>query len=172
MAEPFLGEIRMFGFNYAPVGWVLCDGASLPIVQFVALYSLLQITYGGDGINYFKVPDLRGRVPIHMGQTPGLPAYHEGQLGGYESVALTTDQIPAHRHGLLASNANATLGAPLGNALANTGRNFVYGPDMPDQALNSDCIDETGRNQVHPNMPPYLCVNFCIATEGFYPPRQ
>jgi microcystin-dependent protein len=172
MTDQFIGEIRMFGFNYAPEGWIPCDGRILSISQYEPLFALLGFNYGGDGNTTFAVPDLRGRAPIHMGQGPNLPPYGVGQSGGYESVALNESQLPTHRHGLLASNENATLGAPLGNVLANTGRNFVYGSGTSDQALNSGCINETGKNQVHPNMPPYLCVNFCIAAEGIYPSRQ
>ena len=172
MADPFLGEIRIFGFEFAPFGWALCNGAVLPIGQNQALFSLLGTTYGGNGINTFALPDLRSRVPLGMGQGAGLSFYPLGQKGGAETVTLTTAQLPAHSHPVNASDHggdDAPVRSPAGRVLD---RGNVYG-DAPDgkTVMNSGMIGNTGTGQPVSILPPHLALNFCISLQGIYPPR-
>ncbi len=169
MAQPYVGEIRMFGGNFAPAGWVFCDGSLLPISEYDTLFTLIGTTYGGDGQQTFAVPDLRGRLPIHMGQGPGLGNnYIIGQSGGTESVTLTTNQIPAHNHLMLVSGTAASASSPQGNSLANATPN-LYLRDIPSPTMNSASINPVGGSQAHENMMPYLCVSFIISLFGIFP---
>ncbi len=178
MADPFLGEIRMFGGNFAPVGWAFCQGQLLPISQNTALFSLLGTTYGGDGVQTFALPDLRGRVPLGMGQGPGLSPYVEGQAGGAETVTLTTPQMPAHSHTVAATETQSTTD-PKGAVPANTQPPTpgtppkVYGAS-PDgkTTMNSAMIGITGGNLPITVQQPYLAVNYIIALQGIFPSRQ
>jgi microcystin-dependent protein len=174
--EPFIAEIRMFAGNFAPRGWALCDGQLLPISQNEALFSLVGTTYGGDGRTTFGLPDLRGRAPIHMGQGPGLTNKRIGQKGGQEEVVLTVNQMPAHNHSarVQADSTVATTDKPQ-NALParNAASTPQYGTSAS-SALHPDAVvvGQKGGNQAHPNMQPYLTINYIIALQGTYPSRN
>jgi len=178
MAEAYLGEIRMFGGNYAPAGWALCNGQILNIVQNQALFSILGATFGGNGTTTFGLPDLRGRVPIHQGQGQGTSSYTMGQSGGSETVPLQANQMPLHSHTVSAGNAAATATAASGNLLATvtpprgqTQVPTVYGTDAS-ATMNPAMIGSAGGGAPHPNVQPYQCVNFIIALQGIYPSRE
>jgi microcystin-dependent protein len=173
MADPFLGEIRMFGGNFAPIGWALCAGQILPISQNTALFSLLGTTYGGNGTTTFALPDLRGRVPLSFGQGPGLSNYVLGQASGSENVTLISNQMPAHAHAVSAVAGNqGTSSHPNNQFLASSGSAVIYNAGPPDSSMNAGMIQNTGGNQPHPNLQPYLCLNFIIALQGIYPSRN
>lgn len=174
MATPFLGEIRMVAFNYAPYGWALCNGQLLSISQNTALFALLGTMYGGDGVTTFALPDLRGRVPIHYGQGSGLSVYTEGQKGGVEKVTLTQNQMPAHSHGVNAVAAGGNQASPAGNlpAIESTGTSLDYSSNAPDAPMNSAMIGSAGGGQPVSIMQPYLVVNFVIALTGVFPSRN
>ncbi|RYZ21782.1 MAG: phage tail protein [Chitinophagaceae bacterium] len=178
--EPFVGEIKMVGFNYAPDNWMPCDGRLVPIQQYMALYSLLGNRYGGDGRTTFGLPDLRGRVPVGTGNGPGLSGIELGQIGGVETVTLTNQQMPMHTHGFAVANTNGdtivpTAGASL--AVVNTGgRNPEQHPaylasGTPDVQLNPASVQPQGGSQAHENRQPYLGTMFIIAMNGIFPPR-
>ena len=166
MSTPYIGEIRLFGGNFAPMGWSFCDGQLLPIAQYDALFNLIGTTYGGDGQTTFALPDLRGRLPLH--QSSG---YVVGQQGGVEQVTLTTQQIPGHSHQVAGSAANAATTSPAGNVAATMGAvtTFLYGLDAPPSSLAPQSVGVAGGNQPHDNLQPFLCVSFIIALEGIYP---
>lgn len=169
MSEPFLGEIRIFGFNFPPRGWALCDGQILPIAQNQALYSLLGTTYGGNGTTSFALPDLRGRVPIHEGTSVG--ANHPlGTAGGQEAVNLAEAQMPPHTHAIQASADPSTGQDPTNAVLAKSGQ--VYGAANGLVDLVSGTLTNAGGGQAHDNMQPYLALNFCIALRGLFPSRN
>lgn len=170
MSEPYLAEIRIFGFNFAPRGWALCDGQILPINQYQSLYSLLGTTYGGDGRTSFALPDLRGRVPVHEGQGASLSNRGLGEKSGEEAVYLVTQQLPSHSHTLQATSDSAVSRSPSGNALASA-EDDVYSRHG-DLVSQSASITNAGGGQGHENMQPYLVVNFCIALQGVFPPRD
>lgn len=170
MSEPFLAEVRMVGFDFAPRGWAFCDGQILPINQNQSLYSLLGTTYGGDGRTTFALPDLRSRTPIHRDSDNTL-----GQKGGTETVTLTSAQIPQHTHSFKASTAVADQKNPNSHVLAsNSGADLLYAPKVNGSATNmrSGSIANAGGSQAHNNMQPYLTVNFCIAIAGLFPSRN
>ena len=177
MADPFIGEIRIFAGNFAPNGWALCEGQLLPIAQYTAVFSLLGTMYGGDGRTNFALPDLRGRVVIGVGQGNGLSPYVQGQVGGAESVTLTTQQMPSHSHAVAATEAQSTTD-PKGAVPANTQGSTpgaapkVYGA-APDgkTAMNSAMIGATGGNQPFNIQQPYLVINYIIALQGIFPSR-
>jgi microcystin-dependent protein len=180
MSEPFLGEIRMVGFNFAPRGWAFCDGQLLPISQNTALFSLLGTTYGGDGRTTFGLPDLRGRVPIHAGNGPGLSSYRQGQKGGTEEVTLITNQIPSHSH-TAAGTAAAVSGAgdsktPTGSTWASLSRENAYSSTAADGTMAANNVNVTvnnaGGGQSHTNVQPFLAIYFCIALVGLFPSRS
>jgi microcystin-dependent protein len=164
MAQPYVGEIRMFAGNFAPAGWNFCDGTPLPISEFETLFNLIGTTYGGDGQSTFAVPDLRGRLPIHMGGSFTL-----AQNGGVEDVTLTVQQIPAHNHIVVASANIATQQSPSNNLLAQSTLAQMYIQDIADQVLAANSITNTGGSQQHSNFQPYLCVNFIISLFGIFP---
>jgi microcystin-dependent protein len=167
--EPFIGQIQLFGFNFAPKGWASCDGGLLPIGSYSALFSLLGTYYGGNGQTTFGLPDLRGRAPMHFGTGPGLTPRPIGERAGTEAVTLTTNQIPAHGHGINGSAA-ATSKSPSALVPGFNSAAPAYGP--PDGTkMAADMVDLTGGMQAHDNMQPYLAVNYCIALEGIYPTR-
>ncbi len=176
MSEPFLAEIRIVGFNFAPRGWAFCDGQILPINQNQSLYSLLGTTYGGDGRTSFALPDLRGRTPVHEGQLPGGGYYQLGQKSGAETLALTSAQMPPHTHDLVATNDSATLPGPAGNlpatAPAAVGETYSSGSAGLTAAFNAAAIAPAGGGQGHENMQPCLALNFCIALQGLFPSRN
>lgn len=167
MSSPYIGEIRMFGGNFAPLGWSFCDGSILPISSYTALFSLLGTTYGGDGTTTFALPDLRGRVPVHAGT--GLFTATMGDMAGVESVTLTTAQIPAHTHALQATTSFATSSDPAGNAFAQGQAVKEYSTFAPDTTLASGTTSAAGGSQPHDNFQPYLCLNFIIALQGVFP---
>lgn len=167
--EPFIGQIIMFGGNFAPRGWALCDGQLLSIAQHSALFSILGTTYGGDGVSTFGLPDLRGRAAVHAGTGPGLTHRPLGQKSGAETVTLTTNQIPSHNHTLNARNDNSTTRDPTDNSLA---QSDTYVPRPANDPMNADSISKTGGGQPHDNMQPFQVVNFIIALVGTYPSRD
>lgn len=176
MSEPFLGQIMAVGFNFAPRGWAMCNGQILSIAQNTALFALLGTTYGGNGQTTFALPDLRGRVPIHFGQGPGLSNYSLGQLAGVENITLTQPQMPAHTHTasavLHASTQAANDTLPTGNYLADGGS---Y-QSATDTNMNANAVTVTngiaGSSQPFPILQPYLALNFVIALEGIFPSRN
>lgn len=171
MSEPFIGEIRMFGGNFAPQGWALCDGQLLAISDNDALFALIGTTYGGDGETTFALPDLRGRLPVHMGQGSGLSNYVQGQTGGTETVTLTTSQLPLHTHPLSGSNTQATTRSPANTGL-NTAEAQVYSRTLDAGNLSGDSIGPAGGSQPHENVMPFMCINFIIALFGIFPSRN
>ncbi len=171
MSEPFLGEIRMFAFSFAPAGWALADGQLLPIAQNQALFSLLGTEFGGDGINTFALPDLRGRMANHQGQGPGLTDRAFAGTGGAETVILTTAQMPNHSHQLTASSTAATTKKPAGAVLA-LAKTAIYAPAPNETAMNAAAIGPTGSNQPVGVLPPFLTLNFCIALQGIFPSQS
>lgn len=170
MSEPYIGEIRMFAGTYAPLGWMFCEGQNVPIAENEALYSLIGTTYGGDGQVVFKLPDLRGRVPVHQGNLFGTP-FQPGMSAGSESVALTTSQMPSHTHACLASSSPADSSNPAGQVLAETVSSTPYFQGQPQLSLASASVNLAGGNFAHSNMQPFLCVHFIIATQGIFPSR-
>lgn len=173
MAEYFLGEIRIFPMSWPPQGWALCNGASLAVNQFQALYSLLGQQFGGNGNTTFQLPDLRGRTPVHGGGR-----IVNGTTGGAETVKLTVATMPPHTHAMLANPVNATVANAAGNVLAvsqpNIGEGIpcpIYSSDPATITLNPGTIGNSGTNQPHANIQPSLVLNFCISTTGNYPPR-
>lgn len=166
--DPFVGEIRVVGFNFAPTGWALCNGQLLPISQNTALFSLLGTTYGGDGKSNFALPNLQGRAVMHPGNGPGLTTRYLGETGGTASETLSQAQMPAHNHALNAASGSASTGTPSGaNSLA-AGTVNTYGA-----ATNMVPMGEAkGGGQPHNNMQPYEVLNFVIALQGIYPPRS
>ena len=174
--DPFLGEIRMFAGNFAPRGWALCDGQLLQISQNSALFSLLGTTYGGDGRTTFALPDLRGRVPVHAGTGPGLSPKTLGQKGGSETVVLTVNEMPVHTHTavLIADTTIAITDRPEGALLArNAAATPVYGENAT-TTMNTAAVrvNNAGGSQAHPNMQPFITVNYIIALQGIFPSRN
>lgn len=173
MADPFVAEIRIFPFNFAPKGWAWCDGQILPLSQNTALFSLLGTTYGGDGKSNFALPDLQGRAPMHPGQGPGLSLHDLGETGGSETVSLLESEIPSHSHALMSLGAPANRTNPIGNVLARPATGLAYVPPAgaPLVSMASNALAPAGGDQPHNNMQPYLTLYFCIALQGVYPPR-
>ena len=170
MSEPFIGEIRIFAGSFAPRGYALCSGQLLAIAQNTALFSLLGTIYGGDGRTTFALPDLRGRVPLHTGQGPGLSNRRLGQKGGVETVTLTTPELPSHNHGgsLQVSTLVANNGDANGSVLAAAA---LYAPTDPTAPLSNESFSLVGGNQSHTNVQPFLVINFIIALTGIFPSR-
>jgi microcystin-dependent protein len=173
MSEPFIGQITLFAGNFAPRGWAFCNGQLLSIQQNTALFSLLGTTYGGNGQTTFALPDLRGRAPISAGQAPGLSNYVLGQSGGTETTTLTINQIPAHVHTTVAVSSPdpGTTTNPANAVLANSGEVPIYGTSNPQQ-LAGPTTGLSGSNQPFSNLSPYLTLNYIIALQGIYPPRD
>lgn len=174
--EPFLGEIRLLPYTFAPANWLDCDGSLQPISQYEALYTLIGTTYGGDGVSTFGLPDMRGRVPIHRGTGLGLSPYVLGQVSGSEAVTLLSTQMPAHTHNVLATNAPATTGTPSsGVELAAVSGDGMYTSDIsgltPHPAA-ANMIGPAGGSQPHDNTMPTLTVRFCIAMAGIWPSQS
>jgi microcystin-dependent protein len=175
MSSPFVAEIRIFAFNFAPSGWALCDGQLLPLSQNTALFSLLGTFYGGDGKSNFALPNLQGSVPVNQGQGPGLSLYSLGEMTGTETVTLITSEMPAHAHVVSGDinqlNANQVspngnvFGAPAGKAIYSTAAN-------PAASMSPFMASIAGGSQPHNNMMPYLTLNYCIALQGIFPPRS
>jgi microcystin-dependent protein len=167
MSEPFLSEIRIFSFVYAPRSWALCNGQLLPINQNQALFSLLGTTYGGNGQTTFALPDLRGKVPIHFGGSHTL-----GETGGQQAHTITSSEMPEHTHIVNASTATGDTNIPAGNLLANSNPNNLYGPGGNFVTLRPDSVSNVGGSQAHNNMMPYLTLSFCIALIGIFPTQN
>lgn len=177
MSEPFLGQICIYGFNFAPRGWAFCNGQILPIAQNTALFSLLGTTYGGNGQTTFALPNLQGRAPLHFGQGPGLSSYDLGQVGGTENTTLTSNQMPTHIHGVPLQAASGAAGdtanpsgafpAKLDNMYASTTDGSFLG-----QSPSPPQTGPSGGNQPFSILQPYLVLNYCIALEGIFPSRN
>jgi microcystin-dependent protein len=170
MAEPFLGQLLLVPYNFAPSGWQFCAGQTLAINQFTALFSLIGTTYGGNGTTNFVLPDLRGRVPISSGSGPGLQNYVLGQVGGFETVTLQTSNLPSHTHSLMATNAPGSTAEPSGNTLAKTGTNYATAAGSV--AMNAASISLTGNSLPIENRQPFLVLNWVIAINGIFPSRN
>ena len=175
MSEPFLAEVRIVGFNFAPRGWAFCDGQILPINQNQSLYSLLGTTYGGDGRTSFALPDMRGRTSIHVGSSNGQD-HRQGQKSGEETHTLSAAEMPQHTHTAQASSSTADTNVSAAHVVANSAPNVMYLPlTSPPPSLGvmgSGMIANVGGSQAHNNMQPYLAVNFCIALQGLFPSRN
>jgi microcystin-dependent protein len=174
MADPFVAEIRIFPFNFAPTGWAFCDGQLLPLSQNTALFSLLGTTYGGDGKSNFALPDLQGNAPMHPGQGPGLSLHDLGEMAGTETVTLIESEIPSHAHAMNGQGSNSNLNDPANAVLARPfgGGNLYKTPTgaalVP---LSDQSITVSGNDMPHNNLMPYLTLTFCIALQGVFPPR-
>ena len=164
MAQPYVGEIRMFAGNFAPAGWMFCEGQLLPISEYETLFNLIGTTYGGDGQSTFALPDLRGRLPMHFGSGFSL-----AETGGAEEITLTVNQIPSHSHVLLAAATNGDQISPLSNVLANSFNVTPYINDVANGNMAATAITNIGGNQPHTNFQPYLCVDFIISLFGIFP---
>src|ERR1700681_4270815 len=164
MSQPYVGEIRMFGGNFAPAGWMFCEGQLLPISEYETLFNLVGTTYGGDGQSTFALPDLRGRLPIHMGG-----GFTWADTGGVEQVTLTTSQIAAHRHPFIATVNIGGANTPGNNVVAQSSTVKVYSAVAPGVTLGQSSITMTGGSQPHTNFQPYLCVDFIISLFGVFP---
>jgi microcystin-dependent protein len=164
MAQPYVGEIRMFAGNFAPAGWMFCAGQLLAISEYETLFNLIGTTYGGDGQNTFALPDLQGRIPIHQGN-----GFTLAETGGAEEVALTTQEIPAHTHPLLAASAIGNSANPEGEVLAESSVATMYQAGVPSTPMAAQAITSTGGSQPHTNFQPYLCVDYIISMFGIFP---
>ena len=180
MSDPFVAEIRIFPFNFAPKGWAFCDGQILPLSQNTALFSLLGTTYGGDGKSTFALPNMQGNVPMFYGQGPGLSLYDLGEEGGSQTVTLLDSEMPAHAHPLNATTAAGTGNDPNGTMFADgdwsfqgaSGKVQYYTVAAPTVTMNTQAVGFTGSSFPHNNLMPYLTLNFCIALQGVFPPRS
>ena len=170
MADPFVAEIRIFPFNFAPRGWAWCDGQLLPLSQNTALFSLLGTTYGGDGKSNFALPDLQGRLPMHPGQGPGLSLHDLGETGGSETVSLLESEIPAHAHVLRGDEDDGSFFAAASNFIAGGNQMYLL-PGTPNGSMAPEALAPAGGDQPHNNLQPYLTFYFCIALQGVFPPR-
>ncbi len=169
--SPYLGEIIVVAFNFPPIGWAECNGQIMSISQNSALFQLIGTTYGGDGVQTFALPDLRGRTPLHQGQGPGLSPYVIGQTGGVEQVTLNVNQMPQHSHQVFGSTNPGTLGSPSGSVWATQTRAAVYSSsENTDMAPGT--LGMTGGGQPHDNLSPYLTMNYIIALEGIFPTQN
>lgn len=167
MSDPFIGEIRIFAGNYAPLDWALCEGQLLSIAEYSTLFGLIGTTYGGDGTTNFALPDLRGRLPIHKGP------YFVGQWGGSETVVLTPDQLPRHGHNLMASkDAGVAGGCDLNVPAAGTGGPQIYIEQEADLTMYPAAVQASGGSQAHDNVQPFLCLNYIISLQGYWPPQE
>lgn len=164
MAQPYVGEIRMFAGNFAPAGWMFCEGQLLPISENETLFQLIGTTYGGDGQSTFALPDLRGRIPIHQGN-----GFILAETGGAEEITLTVQQIPAHSHPLLGAAGNGTQASPQGAVLATSTVIAPYAAETPGAGMAATAIGPVGGSQPHTNFQPYLCVDFIISLFGIFP---
>lgn len=164
MAQPYVGEIRMFAGNFAPAGWMFCEGQLLPISENETLFQLIGTTYGGDGQSTFALPDLRGRLPLHFGNGTTL-----AETGGAEEITLTVQQTPAHSHVLLGSATNGSQPGPENNLLASSTVITPYAPETPAAAMAPTALTPVGGSQPHNNFQPYLCVDFIISLFGIFP---
>jgi microcystin-dependent protein len=172
MADPFVAEIRIFPFNFAPKGWAWCDGQLLPLSQNTALFSLLGTTYGGNGKSNFALPDLQGRAPMHPGQGPGLSLHDLGETGGSDTVTLLESEIPAHSHQMSVSSQLGLENLPTGQRFAMGDGVNIYSPAANLTAMANEALAPAGGDQPHNNLMPYLTYYFNIALQGVFPPRS
>jgi microcystin-dependent protein len=171
VSSPYIGEIRLFAGNFAPNGWMFCDGQLLPISEHDALFTLIGTTYGGDGEETFALPNLQSRVPIHRGTNAGTN-FAIGEMAGVESVTLTTQQLPAHNHIVTGSSANASQANPAGNILATSTVVQPYAVESVAASFSPTCLQPIGGSQPHENMHPFLCINFIISLFGVFPTQN
>jgi microcystin-dependent protein len=173
VADPFVAEIRIFPFNFAPKGWAFCAGQLLPLSQNTALFSLLGTTYGGDGKSNFALPNMQGNASMHPGQGPGLSLHDLGETGGSETVTLLESEIPSHPHNLMATAVTGTQSLPPINSISRLrgATPYLAPAGAPLVSFSGQAVTPTGGDQPHNNMQPYLTLNFCIALQGVYPPR-
>ncbi len=169
MAQPYVGEIRMFAGTFAPAGWMFCSGQQLPISENETLFQLIGTTYGGDGESTFNLPNLQSRVPIHMGNGPDGVNYPLAQAAGTESVTLTTQQIPVHNHALLVSKNAGNVNLPAGHVTGESASVKMYLSDSPSGAMNPGSVTPVGGSQPHENCQPFLCINYIISLFGLFP---
>ena len=169
MPEPYVGEIRMFAGNFAPNGWMFCEGQTLPISENEVLFQLIGTTYGGDGEETFNLPNLASRVPIHMGTGPDGTTYQIGEMAGTEQETLTVQQIPNHTHTMIASTSPAQATSPQGAVPGQSSLITLYSPETPTVQLANNSISPTGGSQPHENTQPFLCINFIISLFGRFP---
>jgi microcystin-dependent protein len=169
MAQPYVGEIRMFAGNFAPAGWLFCSGQLLPISENEVLFQLIGTTYGGDGESTFALPNLQSRVPIHMGSGPDGISYQLSEAAGVESVTLTTQQIPVHNHALMVSTDSATELSPEGSLPGNSISVDLYRQGVAESALSPTAVTPVGGSQPHENCQPFLCINYIISLFGLFP---
>lgn len=169
MGQPYVGEIRMFAGNFAPNGWMFCEGQPLPISENEVLFQLIGTTYGGDGQETFNLPNLASRLPMHMGTGSSGTTYQIGEMAGVEQVTLTTQQIPNHTHAMLASGDVGTSPQPANNVVAQNLSVTLYKQTTANSPLNAAAVTATGGNQPHENMVPFLCINFIISLFGVFP---
>jgi microcystin-dependent protein len=169
MSNPYIGEIRMFGGNFAPAGWAFCDGQLMPISENDTLFNLIGTTYGGDGQETFALPDLQGRLPMHAGQGPGLSNYQIGEKSGVETVTLNTQQTPTHTHAVVVSGDLANSNSPNNSMLAQSTQILLYTQDTASKFMAPSALSLVGGSQPHENMQPYLVVSFIISLFGVYP---
>lgn len=171
--EPFIGEIKLFGGNFQINGHAFCAGQLLSISQYTALFSLIGTTYGGDGVNTFGLPDLRGRIPINQGNGAGLSPRTIGEMSGSENVTLIATELPVHTHNMNCNNATANSGNPAGNFPASQPQLTTYtATGTPASTMKANMVGIAGGNQPHPNLQPYLAINYLIALEGIFPSRN
>lgn len=168
MAQPYVGEVRMFAGNFAPAGWAMCEGQLLAISENETLFQLIGTIYGGDGQSTFGLPDMRGRLPVHNG-TRGGSTYTIGELGGVEQVTLATSQIPVHSHAMLARTSAADSISPVGRVLAQPSGPILFIEDTPALPMAASAVSTVGGSQPHSNLQPYLCINFIISLFGIFP---
>lgn len=169
MSQPYVGEIRMFGGNFAPAGWMFCAGQLLPISENDTLFNLIGTTYGGDGQETFALPNLQSRVPIHAGTAPNGTTYQLAEMAGTETVTLSVQQLPAHTHAMIASLDVGGSTSPANNILAQSPNIKAYFEAVPNQSLAATAVSPVGGSQPHENLQPYLSVNFIISLFGIYP---
>jgi microcystin-dependent protein len=170
VSNPFVGEIRMFGGNFAPAGWAFCNGATLPISENETLFNLIGTTYGGDGQSTFQLPDLQGRAPLHAGTSPSGTPYQLGEKTGVEAVTISSNTMPTHSHPMLASTNPGIAANAQGNIICSSPSiNFFIEGQGPDTTLNNQVVSPIGGSQPHDNMQPYLCVSFIISLFGIFP---
>ncbi|MEP9360240.1 tail fiber protein [Sphingomonas sp. KR3-1] len=167
MAQPYVGELRIFAGNFAPAGWMFCEGQLLPISENETLFQLIGTTYGGDGQDSFGLPDLRGRLPIHQGN-----GYTLAQTGGAEEVTLSINQIPSHSHPMLGASGNGSQSNPKNNVVASSTLVKAYSGETPDTAMSAASITSIGGSLPHTNMQPYLCVDYIISLFGIFPSQN
>ncbi len=174
MSEPFVGEIRMFGGNFAPRGWAFCDGQLLAVSQNDALFSLFGTIYGGDGRTTFGLPDLRGRIPIHAGTGPGLSNRRLGAKSGKETETITVDELPNHNHTISGNNASGNSAVPTGHFARDATANNLYVTALSatTSTMHPNMLTGNGGSRTHNNLMPFLCVNFIVALFGIYPSRN